>query len=62
MAEEREQDPRDGVDSDEEYVQADPRDIVEEGGVAMSGPGGAPQEDESVEERRARDRDVARRR
>ena len=48
-------DPRGGVQSDE-YRQADPREVVEEDGVAMSGPGGAPQEDESVEERRARDR------
>ncbi|HEY1365555.1 MAG TPA: hypothetical protein VGF23_00500 [Gaiellaceae bacterium] len=51
----REGDPRGGV-QDEEYRQADPRDVVEEG-VAMSGPGGAPQEGESVEDRRARDRD-----
>ena len=57
MADEHKQDPRKGVESDEEYRQADPREIVDEGGVAMSGPGGAPQEDESVEERRARDRD-----
>ena len=48
-------DPRGGVQSDE-YRQADPREVVEEDGVAISGPGGAPQEDESVEERRARDR------
>ena len=48
-------DPRGGVQSDE-YRHADPRDVVEEDGVAMSGPGGAPQEGESVEERRARDR------
>jgi hypothetical protein len=46
-------DPRGGVQSDE-YRHADPRDVVEEGGVAMSGPGGAPQEGESVEERRGR--------
>jgi hypothetical protein len=58
MADERKGDPRKGVESDEEYRQADPREIVDEGGVAMSGPGGAPQEDESVEERRARDRDA----
>jgi hypothetical protein len=48
-------DPRGGVQSGE-YRHADPREIVEEDGVAMSGPGGAPQEGESVEERRARDR------
>ena len=48
-------DPRGGLQS-EEYRHADPRDVVEEGGMAMSGPGGAPQEGESVEERRERDR------
>jgi hypothetical protein len=57
MPDERKRDPRKGVESDEEYLRADPREIVEEGDVAMSGPGGAPQEDESVEQRRARDRD-----
>ena len=44
-------DPRGGLQS-EEYRNADPREVVEEGGVAMSGPGGAPQEGLSVEERR----------
>jgi len=48
-------DPRGGVQSDE-YRHADPRDLVEEGGTVMSGPGGAPQEGLSVEERRERDR------
>ena len=48
--------PRGGLQS-EEYRHADPREIVEEEGVVMSGPAGAPQEGESVEERRARDRD-----
>jgi hypothetical protein len=57
MPKEREREPRQGVESDEEYRQADPREIVESDGVAMSGPGGAPQEGESVEERRSRDRD-----
>jgi hypothetical protein len=52
----REGDPRGGLQS-EEYRTADPRDVVEEDGVVMSGPGGAPQEGESPEERRARDRD-----
>jgi hypothetical protein len=47
----REGDPRGGVQSDE-YRLADARDVVEEGGVAMSGPGGAPQEGKPVEERR----------
>ena len=51
----REGDPRGGVQRDE-YRHVDPRDIVEGEGVAMSGPAGAPQERESVEERRARDR------
>jgi hypothetical protein len=52
----RESDPRGGLQS-EEYRSADPREVVEEEGVVMSGPGGAPQEGESVEERRARDRE-----
>ena len=51
----REGDPRGGLQSDE-YRTADPRDVVEEEGVVIGGPGGAPQEGESVEERRARDR------
>ena len=49
-------DPRGGVQSDE-YRHADPRELVEEEGVVMSGPAGAPQEGESVAERRSRDRD-----
>ncbi|HEV3478356.1 MAG TPA: hypothetical protein VG144_02775 [Gaiellaceae bacterium] len=53
----RSDDPRGGTQSDE-YRHADPRDVVEEGGVAMSGPGGAPQEGLSVDERRERDREV----
>jgi len=48
-------DPRGGVQSDE-YRHAHPDDLVEEGDVAMGGPGGAPAADESVEERRRRDR------
>jgi len=48
-------DPRGGVQSDG-YRHADPRELVEEDGVVMSGPAGAPQEGESVEERRSRDR------
>ena len=52
----REGDPRGGLQS-EEYRTADPRDLVEEDGVVMSGPAGAPQEDLSPEERRARDRE-----
>ena len=47
-------DPRGGVQSDE-YRYADPREVVEEGGTVMSGPGGAPQEARPVEERRADD-------
>jgi hypothetical protein len=48
-------DPRGGLQA-EEYRHADPRDPVEAEGVAMSGPGGAPQEGTSAEERRADDR------
>ncbi len=50
----REGDPRGGVQSDA-YRTADPRDLVEEGGTVMSGPGGAPQEGQPVEERREQD-------
>ena len=49
-------DPRGGVQSPA-YRSADPRDVVEEGGIIMSGPAGAPQEGEPVEERRSRDLD-----
>jgi hypothetical protein len=52
---EREGDPRGGL-QDERYRSADPREVVEAEGVAMSGPGGAPQEGTSPEERRAADR------
>jgi hypothetical protein len=48
-------DPRGGTQSDD-YRHADPREIVIEGDVAMSGPAGAPQEDLSPDERRERDR------
>ena len=51
----REGDPRGGVQSDE-YRSADPRDVVEEAGTVMTGPGGAPQEETSAEERRTEDR------
>jgi hypothetical protein len=51
----REGDPRGGVQSDE-YRSADPRDVVEEEGTAMAGPGGAPQEHTSPEERRSKER------
>jgi hypothetical protein len=51
----REGDPRGGLQN-EEYRTADPREVVEEDGTVMSGPAGAPQEGESVEERRSRDR------
>ena len=51
----REGDPRGGVQSDE-YRSADPRELVEEDGVVMSGPGGAPQEGSSPDERRAEER------
>jgi len=48
---EREGDPRGGL-QDEAYRIAEPTDVVEAQGVAMSGPGGAPQEDLSADERR----------
>jgi hypothetical protein len=47
----RRPDPRGGLQS-ERYRSADPRELVEEDGVVMSGPGGTPQEEKSVEERR----------
>ncbi|HEX6699400.1 MAG TPA: hypothetical protein VF101_01585 [Gaiellaceae bacterium] len=50
-------DPRGGVQSDE-YRHAEPTDVVEEEGVVMSGPGGAPQEELSTDEKRERDRPV----
>jgi hypothetical protein len=48
-------DPRGGL-QDESYRVADPRDVIEAEGVAMSAPGGAPQEELSPDERRERDR------
>ena len=51
----RDDDPRGGVQSDE-YRHADPRDVIVAEGVAMSGPGGAPQEGTSPEERRSDER------
>ena len=51
----RPDDPRGGVQSDE-YRHARPDDLVEDGEVAMGGPGGAPFEELGVEERRERDR------
>ncbi|MBD0291843.1 MAG: hypothetical protein ICV74_11350 [Thermoleophilia bacterium] len=44
-------DPRGGVQS-EAYRSADPRDVIQEGDVLMSGPAGAPQDDVSLAERR----------
>jgi hypothetical protein len=52
---ERAGDPRGGL-QDEQYRSAAPTDVVEAEGVAMSGPGGAPQDDSSPDERRAHDR------
>ena len=43
-------DPRGGL-QDERYRLAEPTDVVEAEGVAMSGPGGAPQEETSADER-----------
>jgi hypothetical protein len=51
----REGDPRGGVQSDA-YRHAEPEQIVEEDGVAMSGPAGAPQDGSTADERRDRDR------
>ena len=51
----RSDDPRGGMQSDE-YRHADPRELVEEGGTTMAGPGGAPQEGLSPQERRDQDR------
>jgi hypothetical protein len=51
----REGDSRGGVQG-EEYRSADPRELVEEDGTVMAGPGGAPQEGTSPEERRREDR------
>ena len=50
-------DPRGGVQSDE-YRHADPREVVEEEGVVMSGPAGSPQEPTSIEERREASREL----
>jgi hypothetical protein len=44
----REGDPRGGLQHPE-YRHADPREIVEVDGVAMSGPAGAPQDDRELE-------------
>lgn len=52
---EREGDPRGGLQN-EDYRRADPRDVIEAEGVAMSGPGGAPQENSTPDERREHDR------
>ena len=53
----RSDEPRGGTQS-EEYRHADPREVVEEGGTTMSGPGGAPQEGLSTEARRDLDRET----
>ena len=48
-------DPRGGL-QDETYRSAEPTDVVEAEGIAMSGPGGAPRGGSSPDERRANDR------
>jgi hypothetical protein len=48
-------DPRGGVQS-ADYRHARPEDVVEEDGVVMGGPAGAPVPDGTVEEQRERDR------
>ena len=50
---EAEGEPRGGLQS-ESYRHADPRELVETHGTVMAGPGGAPQEGESVESRHRR--------
>jgi hypothetical protein len=52
---EREGDPRGGL-QDPSYRHADPTEVVEAEGVGMSGPGGAPPETTSPDERREHDR------
>jgi hypothetical protein len=47
----RTDDPRGGVQSPE-YRHAGPTDVVEDAGVAMSGPAGAPSDESPLEERR----------
>ncbi|HZT92627.1 MAG TPA: hypothetical protein VFA05_11370 [Gaiellaceae bacterium] len=48
-------DPRGGL-QDERYRSAEPTDVVEADGVAMSGPAGAPQEGRSADERHEQNR------
>lgn len=48
-------DPRGGVQSDE-YRSARPEDLVAEGETTMSGPGGAPRDERSPDERHEHDR------
>jgi hypothetical protein len=56
-AERDESDPRGGVETvDANYVTADPRNVVEADGNAMAGPGGAPQEGTTSDERREQQR------
>ncbi|NUR76645.1 MAG: hypothetical protein HOQ28_10225 [Thermoleophilia bacterium] len=52
---EREGDPRGGL-QDEAYRTAEPTELVEAEGVAMSGPGGTPQDGTTPDERRENDR------
>jgi hypothetical protein len=51
----RDGDPRGGAQS-AEYRHARPDDVVEDDGVAMAGPGGAPADDRTPNQRRASDR------
>ena len=51
----RTDDPRGGIQSDE-YRHAAPVDLVEDAGVALGGPGGAPPDELTPDERRQRDR------
>jgi hypothetical protein len=51
----RTDDPRGGVQSDE-YRHAAPVEIVEDAGIALGGPAGAPPDELTPDERRQRDR------
>jgi len=51
----RTDDPRGGVQSDQ-YRHAEPTELVDDQGAPMMGPGGAPQDDTTPDERREADR------
>jgi hypothetical protein len=55
LALDRTDDPRGGVQSDA-YRHGSPVEVVEDGNIAMGGPGGAVPDDSTPDERRERDR------